>query len=384
MKIGFIRYPQNLYSSGLVIRGGSEIANQYVIDYLRSKNIEVVEFEPQNQKRVDLISIPALGTPLMFQDLLSRIDEINSCDVIFTTNWFGAIIPEITKPIIAIFHHNAQLVLKFSDGEIVKNNKIFKKWQNKLRSFSLWQETKQTLHDQIISIGENYLANNSAKNVIVSKFLEDSLVHDYSVDRQKNKIIFNSFPIDWVCDDFEKKYDGELRVTCLTRLPVDFAGAIVKGLDSLFEFFSKETSFNKTLIASTKKDVYKKITDQYSDKFDYIENADRKSVQKELAKANISLHFSRCESFGLSIVESMLMKNVPIVYETGIVKEFIVDGVNGFIVTNEKEMLKIIDKLDKDRNLLKKVSEAAYSSVIKSMSPEVVGQQYLNAIKEVI
>ena len=94
MKIAFIRYPEYYYENNSIIRGGSEIANQYLIDYLKSvEGVEVNEYSPETPERLDLISIPAVGTPLVFQDLLKRIDEINKNDILIRTNWFGFIIP---------------------------------------------------------------------------------------------------------------------------------------------------------------------------------------------------------------------------------------------------------------------------------------------------
>jgi len=385
MKIGFIRYPQYLYNKGVVIRGGSEIANQYIIDYFKSNDIEVVEFEPKNAQRIDLVKIQALGTPLMFQDLLNRMEEINSCDLIFTTNWFGSIFPEINKPIITVFHHDAQLVLRFSDLSAVDNKSLFNKWLKRLQKFSIGLRNKQTLHDQIISIGEQYLADKSVRNIVVSDFLKENLIKDYNLDKEKIRVVFNSFPLDWLSETVKKDYHIEkLKVVCLTRLPIDEAGVIVKGVDRFFEILATEKNTDKILIASTKPGVYANFIKTYLDKVTYIENASRKEVKKLLKGAQISIHTSRCESFGLSVVESMLMGNIPIMYSTGVVDEFIENGVNGFIVKNHQEVLKTIKLLNKDRKMLERISLNARKSVLEKMAPNVIGQQYLEIVKEVL
>ena len=387
MKIGWIRYPQVLYRTGQVIKGGSEIANQYIIDYLRSKKIDVAEFEPSSSGRIDLIKIPAVGTPLMFQDLLNRIDEINGCDLVFTTNWFGSILPEIKKPIITIFHHDSQLALRFSYYDVVENKAVFDKWMNELKKFSLGARNHQTLHDQVISIDENYLAHHSKKNIAVSNFLKKCLVDDYSLNEKMITTIYNSFTPDWriasekVIKNFK---DPKLKLICVTRLPVDEAGLIIKGSDRLFETFSKDLGLDKTILATTKPGVYGNFFKTSLEGVHYIENADREMVKKALAESHISLHPSRCESFGLSVVESMLMGNVPIAFPTGVVEEFIENGKNGFIVNSIEEVLKVIENLTRDRKLLKDISRHARESVLKKMSPDLIGEQYLKIIQEVI
>lgn len=385
MKIGFIRYPQKLYSSGKVIRGGSEIANQYIIDFFKNHGEEVIEFEPKNDKRIDLISIPALGTPLMFQDLLNQMDEINKCDVIFTTNWFGSIFPEIKKPIITIFHHDAQLVLKFSNREAVENKAIFNKWLKKLSNFSIGARDHQTLHDQIISIGEQELAKRSKKNIAVSQFLKDNLISDYNLDPNKIAVVFNSFPSEWKDIEIKKDFREEkLNLTCITRLPIDEAGLIVKGIDRLFEILAGDKICKKTLIASTKTGIYQDFFKTNFKDIEYVENASRDNVAKNLKKSHITIHTSRCESFGLSIVESMMMGNVPIAFPTGVVEELIIDGKNGFIVKDCKAAIRTIKKLNNDRILLEKISVQARETILREMSIDVIGEKYLKIIKEVI
>ena len=106
-------------------------------------------------------------------------------------------------------------------------------------------------------------------------------------------------------------------------------------------------------------------------------------VAQELEDAHLTLHTSRCESFGLSIAESMLMGNIPIVFETGIVKELIINGENGFIVKNIEEVCRIIDKANQDRQLLVTMSQNARKTVLEKMAPEIIGEKYLELIKEI-
>ncbi|HOX41214.1 MAG TPA: glycosyltransferase family 4 protein [bacterium] len=386
MKIAFIRYPQSLYSEKRVIRGGTEIANQAIIDYLRQLGETVVEFAPESRERIDLISIPAIGTPLMFQDLLKRINEINNCDVVITSHWFGSILPEITKPLITLFHHDAKLVLRFSKLEIVEDKNILDKWLGKLGKHDLGQRNHQSLHDAIIAVGEEELAKRSAVNVSVSGFLKKELLVDYNLSSDKIQVVYNGYDPSWEgsVKDLKKDYNSEkLSLACITRLPTDEAGIILKGVDRMLEFFSQERTADKILLGSTKGDQYQKFFAEEKT-IHFVENADRNAVFTTLAKSNITIHTSRCESFGLSILESMLTKNVPIAFPTGIVDEVIKNGENGFRVESLDEAYAIVARLDKDRRELARIANNAQQTVFDKMTPKLIGRKYREIIQSII
>jgi glycosyltransferase involved in cell wall biosynthesis len=69
---------------------------------------------------------------------------------------------------------------------------------------------------------------------------------------------------------------------------------------------------------------------------------------------------SEIEHFGMTTVEAMQNKAVPIVYDGGGLREIVDHGVNGFRVKSKAELLEHSLDLIRDQNLIQKLSDAAH------------------------
>ncbi|TSC93691.1 MAG: Glycosyltransferase [Candidatus Berkelbacteria bacterium Athens1014_28] len=385
MRIGFLRYPKKLYESGKVLRGGSEIANQHLIDFLRSSGVEVIEFMPESAERLKLINIPAIGTPLMFQELLHKIDKINTCDLLITTNWFGAIIPEVKVPLVTIFHANASMVLDSIQDKNIFDKGILSKWLEKVEPYKIGQISDQSKHETVITISESYFANNSDRVIAVSRFLKESLVKYYSADRKKIDVVLNTYPDDWSNINVDRKLAKKnISLVCLTRLPVDYNGFVGKGADRIFELFSSVSGINKVLIASTKPKSFDKLLKDFFPDVEYFENSSRREVGEQIANTQLSFHPSRCEACQLTLIEAMMMRNVVITFPVGVAEELIENGKDGFIVNSVKEAIKIINWLKNQPEEIERIATNARSKVLTNLSKEKIGGQYLKIFQELI
>lgn len=67
---------------------------------------------------------------------------------------------------------------------------------------------------------------------------------------------------------------------------------------------------------------------------------------------------TKVEHFGINIVEAMAGGAVPIVYNAGGHSEIVEDGRNGFLWTNEDQLIQITQDLIKDNYLLKRISRS--------------------------
>lgn len=388
MKIGFVRFPDSIYQKGLAIKGGSEIASQQLIDSFRQqKNIEIKEFYPNSPERLALYGIPALGTPLMFQGLQQSIDEINSCDLLFTSHWFSLIIPEIKIPVVTLFHHNAKLVLDcYENNPSAVEKEMFGKWLEKMAECGLAQKSSQFIHDEIISISERYAVHNSQKSVSVSNYLKKTLIDDYQVSPDKIEVIYYNNPIEWEKRNFAMKpLEDKPTVINITRLPVDFEGIKLKGVDRVFEIFSRLKGCQKIIIGSTNQpDKYNKLITKYLPGVEFKPNRNRNQLFDQLCQSRISLQASRCESFGLSTSESMLLGNVPVAFPTGVVEELIKNGENGFVVNSVEEAVEKINFLTSDPLAMERMSAKARETVLEKCDSKKITQSYLNLIKNII
>lgn len=384
MKIAWIRYPQKLYTSGRVLRGGSEIANQHVIDWLRANGHKVIDFMPELDARIELISTQALGTPLMFQDLLNRIDEINSCDLVVTTNWFSVILPEIKIPICVIYHSSANMVLDAIKQENITDKSCLNKWLKVARQYDLASISAQSQHEMVIALGEQYQAKNSAKIIAVSQLLKEKLIAYYKIPEEKIVVVKNSYPVEWKNFNIDKNFSEGLKLINISRLPNDYNGFVGKGTDRLLEVLSKFPEIPKILLASAKRGVYDQILNDSIKNYELIENASRSQVKECLAQAHISIHTSRVEACQLTLIEAMLMKTMPITFNVGVVEELIENGKNGIIVNNSNEMASKIRWAIKNPQKVEQIAEEAQKTILEKLSIEMVGESYLEVFKKIL
>lgn len=381
IKVAFISYPESAFNDGKLVKSGSILTNEQIIAGLKANNIEVEIFSPTKEERINLRKIPCLGNSLMFQGLLEQISKINECDVVITTNYFGSIVPEITRPVITIFHHSAKTLLKVMAESKNSSDKSFKRWKKKAGRYGLVYENSEELHDKVISIIEQELINRSKCVVAVSEKLKDEITKNYSCSDSLVKVINNSAPLGWQYDLVEKDYSS-ICVTSVTRMPGSATGFYMKGIDRLSEVFSK-IKCDKLLIGSTShKDSYMSFFEKNIPSLNLKFNLEHDKVKEQLAKTHISLHCSRVESFGLSIVESMLMGNIPISFPEGVAEEAIQDGRNGFIVRSNNEMIKTVKGLLKNPVKLREMAEKAQETVKMKFSDKVFINNYVNLINK--
>lgn len=386
LKVAFLVFPDEFFKNGELVKSGSIIINEQVIKYLRANNVDVTEFAPKNLDRLALRKLTGIGNALMYQDLLNNIEAINECDAVITANYFGSIIPEIKKPLITIFHHSAKTLLGFLDHEdkiIDFPNHLL--WKNRAQKYGLAHPTEESVHNKVVAVLEQYLIENSQCVVAVSKNLKEELTDKYSADPKKITVAHNSIPPEWEKISINKNFDSKpLNLTCITRMPGSAGGFMMKGADRIFEIFLKSNDrlYQKKLVASTNAEEYREMIHDYLPKVEYVENASHDQVKEILTDSHVTIHCSRVESFGLTLIESMLLKNVVITYPVGVASEIIENGKNGFIVNNKTEMLKVINNLPK-RNDLSNIAENAQLTVKEKLSPSQFGKNYLKMITDI-
>jgi|GEM_PF-777223 len=378
IKIAFFCLPQILFENGSLIKSGSVIINEQIIDYLRKQGHDVLEFSPLSKQRIALSSISGIGNTLMFQEFLDKIDDINKCDVVVTTNYFGSILPEIKKPVVTIFHHVAKSLICAVDRKTeIDERDTYKHWLNKAQKLDLAHDTDEMTHQLISSIVEQQLIDLSACVVAVSQKSKDDLMRYYEVKESKISVINNSYSSGWEnLFNVDEKPDQTM-LTVVTRMPASKTGFFMKGADRIIEVLKKTNNkIQKTLVASVDDPKYGLFFESEIPSVKYLENLSHDQVCRVFNKSSISFHASRIESFGLTIVESMLMGNVPITFSAGIAEDIIEHGKNGFIVHSCAEAIKIINQLYKTPEKIKAMGLLARDSVLKKLSSEKMLEDY--------
>ncbi|OQB05909.1 MAG: Glycosyltransferase Gtf1 [bacterium ADurb.Bin212] len=383
LKIAFVSLPDSIFNDGAV-RSGSVIVNDQLIFFLRKQGHHVLELKPA-ESRVELRKLSGFGNALMFQDLLRHIDEINKCDLIVSTNYFGASIPEIKIPQVTIFHHCAKTLLSFIDGEaeIVDKN-ILQKWQRKFLRYGLFYKNEESFHDRIVSLLEQYACENSASVIAVSRSIKDEIISNYSISAEKVQVAYNSVPESWLNRQVQKDFSvNKMNLICVTRMPGSEPGLMMKGIDRIFEIMTSVRGYNKILVASTHNQNYRQMVKEQFRDVEVKWNLSHEEVSEAFLSSHISIHCSRVESFGLTLVESMLMGNIVLVYPVGVAPEIIKHGENGFIVRSVTDIKKLLKQIPKMNNLAE-ISTNARATVINKMSPDNFIQSYLDVFEKIV
>ena len=86
---------------------------------------------------------------------------------------------------------------------------------------------------------------------------------------------------------------------------------------------------------------------------------------KKYLQADIYVNLARVESFGITFIES-LASDVPVLtYDTKGANELVINNYNGFIVDNDKELIKKIIDLSKNKNLINVLKKNLKNSIMQ-------------------
>ncbi|MBP9686949.1 MAG: glycosyltransferase [Candidatus Doudnabacteria bacterium] len=92
---------------------------------------------------------------------------------------------------------------------------------------------------------------------------------------------------------------------------------------------------------------------------------------------------SRYEGFSLSLVEAMSQGLIPITYAVGVAPEIIENGINGFIVKNQREVFKYTKILLNDTLLRKQMSFRAYHTSQQFRADDMV-KKFIKLYEETV
>jgi len=137
-------------------------------------------------------------------------------------------------------------------------------------------------------------------------------------------------------------------------------------------------------IALGKKAAFQKIKDVEIRYLPYEKNPE--DVASYYNAADIYLHASKAESFGLVIVEAQACGTPVIATATGAIPEIIKDGVTGLLTEpeNPEDMAEKIIQLLEDRALRESMASAAIKNVKEMYNLDTMVQNYLSFYEQVI
>ena len=210
------------------------------------------------------------------------------------------------------------------------------------------------------------------KVVAVSEQVKKELIKDYSINEKKIKVI--NIGIDTA------KASGDLReqlgyskkdVVLLTSGRGDYN----KGMDLMLSIAEKMNSRHDSKFLAAGSSFIKKDVDWFK-----VKSFPKSKMPLVYSSADIYLHASRYESYGLSLLEAMA-QGLPVVsFDVGIASEAVKDGYNGFLIPKGDFNLfeKKVEELITNKFLRKKLGKKARETIEKKFSIAKMVNEYIS------
>lgn len=125
------------------------------------------------------------------------------------------------------------------------------------------------------------------------------------------------------------------------------------------------------------------VSDNLTKNIEYL------GFQKEVAhfykKADVMILMSEFENFPISVIEAMNYSLPIITTGAGGISEMVRDGYNGFVIkANPQEIINAIEKLNRDRNLLKCMGENSHTFCMKNLDIDYKAREIAEAIHKIL
>lgn len=203
-----------------------------------------------------------------------------------------------------------------------------------------------------------------------------SFNREFAIDNKKKIVVYNGINERFFISNVKKKKENqEIKIIYVGRL------AKVKGINLLINAFRKLSVKNTKLTIvgdGDQRNELEKIVSDYNLREKVVFLGKKEDVIPLLDDSDIFVYPSIWEEgFGISVVEAMARKCIPITFKRGGLPEIIEDEKNGFIIDEiNEESLKI--KIEQCINLKNKyiIAENAYNTALKFRIENTVEQLY--------
>ncbi|RKX93134.1 MAG: hypothetical protein DRP84_08955 [Spirochaetes bacterium] len=251
---------------------------------------------------------------------------------------------------------------------------------------------------RILVRGERAMMKKADRIIAISHYTKDSIVNNYSIDKGKIEVIYNSIDPDF----FNRKRYSEIDSGIGKKIK-DFKGDnllgvwvgrphAIKNPELLFEIINDMRDYGvKFIIIGMRQDdrFIKDYTNGIEeDRVLFLGRVDNDLLPEVYSLSDFLLITSVYENIPTVLLEAMSCGCVPISTNVGGIAEVIDDGVNGFLINPHHDkngfMDKIHDLLNSGENTLNKLRESAVLTIRERFSNDVIKEQYIGLIKEMI
>ena len=234
-----------------------------------------------------------------------------------------------------------------------------------------------------VKINENYIRGNlkvlayRLAHVLVptSTLLEEHLTGSYNISRKKIRIIPSVVDINFF-KPLKVKKNKEVRI-------FQYSTSNRKGFNYLIKWtreMSKKGYDFKFVVVGGDKELIPKDIEKHFDSLGFVPFNKMPQVYNS---CDIVILASLHDPFGLTPGEGMSCGKVAIITPYCGIKDYIKDGVNGFVCDFDKFPEKL-ELLIKDKKLREKMSSVARKAMMDNLSVQSVAKRYINLYEDVI
>lgn len=360
---------------------GALLMNREIFQFLRDK-IDIDSIIPDLESD-EFLKIKNIGTALYYS---SAVDQSKEFEYVWGTS--VATVGFFAKnKVIQHFHGidsvGHQLVIDGYMRQSKKELKIAKKWQNILNDSAEFDLAEIETSIRVSRAIEEFCVEKSKNIIAVSPLVKKQLLENFKIDESKVTVILNGIPEYWFSDR-EKYFVEEPEIVFTTRSDGSFYNLLEKGQDRACEIFSK-LKIKKLFCAhlsETQTEDYKTRIEK-STGATLMANLSREELKEKYQPGQIYLTTSRTEACQLTLIEAMASCMVPVCFPAGLVKDYIINGHNGFVVNSVSEAVSVINNLGQDEELRNKIALNARQTAEKHFTYERMLAEYLEAINKI-
>lgn len=384
MKIAFIHNEKKIGT-------GSAYINDLISLKLKKHGVKVKNFYPSMNllgTNIHLsdppVQLRGLSNILFFFSLLEHRKEILTYDLIQGTTYTPLTFLAYNIPVITHFGSTTKGFLDMTPQTNKLEPNLQKFWEmlkckGALKEISL--KTRRPLRD--VAEIEKLVASRADAVIATSKKVKQEII-SLGTKASNISVIHNAIEDFW----FEKplpKLINKPALVFIGRLGNGIFDLKLKGLDRVWDWYKHFPQEDKTTIAITTNEELTNILTMNIPHHRVLANYDKTLIPELFDSLTGSIVFisSRYEGFSLSLIEAMSRGMIPLTYPVGVAPEIIINGQNGFLVKNQKEVITYTKLLLENKTLRKKMSLQAYETAQQFTADKMI-EQFINLYRKVL
>lgn len=364
-----------LIHTGKKITTGAHYINELIFTKLKERDILVKNFYPKSQLFETPFNLKGIANIIFFYSLIEHKQQILTNNIIQGTTY--TVLPFLSSyvPVISFFGSTSYgflLATPLAKNMEQETRKIWYSLRKRKIIPGVNIKTRRPLRD--VAEIEKFVASKVNRIIATSLKVKEELA-GLGINADKIEVIHNAIEDYWFSENPPPPAENP-HIVFLGRLSNDPFTLKIKGADRLIHLYLDKqfSAIPKTTICMGVHKPLKEWLKTNVKNHTVFINLEKKLIPNILGKLRGSIFFlpSRYEGFSLSLVEAMSQGLVPVAYPVGVAPEVITNGVNGFLVQNQKEAISRVAELLANKSLRISMSRAVQKTSFKFKSERMI------------